>query len=132
MSVKYDRDKPRASLVLGGFPDALLKVAEVGTFGADKYSDNGWKAVPKAAERYKDALYRHLLQSEKNWIDKESGLPHMAHAAWNALAVLQFILDGDKPIDDLEGVSIKYNRVYRGGIIADADEYDRFAVRGED
>jgi len=52
--------KPIAS-VLGDFGRALLAVAEVGTFGADKYTRGGWVSVPDGVDRYTDALYRHLL-----------------------------------------------------------------------
>ena len=39
--VKLDNSKNRLGLVLGGFSHALLLVGCVGTFGADKYTDNG-------------------------------------------------------------------------------------------
>ena len=39
--VKLDNEKPRMDLVLGGFAKALYEVGRVGTFGADKYSDDG-------------------------------------------------------------------------------------------
>jgi hypothetical protein len=62
----------------------------VGTFGADKYTLHGWLAVENGEERYMDALFRHLLADEET--DAESDLPHLAHAAWNALAVLELHL----------------------------------------
>lgn len=88
--VKLDQGKNRLGLVLGGFAPALVKVGEVGTFGANKkYTANGWKTVPNGQERYKDALYRHLMHHETGEeLDPESGLPHLAHAAWNTLAIL--------------------------------------------
>lgn len=89
---KYDQGKPRASLVLGGFHRALLEVSKVGTFGANKYSDNGWKAVPNAHQRYSDAMLRHWLAEATEDIDSESGLSHAAHLAWNALARLELLL----------------------------------------
>ena len=85
---KADAGKPRPALVLGGFAHALQDVVEVGTFGAIKYIDNGWRDVPDGQRRYMDAALRHLLAAlsgEPN--DKESGLPHLSHAAWNLLAV---------------------------------------------
>ena len=88
--LKYDGGKPRAALVLGGFANALLEVAKVGTFGAEKYAPNNWKLVEP--ERYEDALFRHLLQWQSGeLVDSETGLRHLAHAAWNALAILQLI-----------------------------------------
>ena len=50
--VKYDAGKPRYGPVLGGFPRALERVVQVGTFGANKYSDDGWLTVPGGHGRY--------------------------------------------------------------------------------
>ena len=90
---KDDKEKPRCSLVLGSFANALLKVSEVGTFGARKYTDNGWLFVDNAEERYDDAKLRHWLEEKTGQeIDQESKLEHAAHEAWNALARLELIL----------------------------------------
>ena len=90
---KLDGGKIRASLILGGFSRALEHVAAVGTYGAAKYSDNGWRSVPAGQERYTDALWRHLLQEAQGLErDPESQLLHAAHAAWNALARLELML----------------------------------------
>ncbi len=83
---KKDKDKPRTGLMLTGFAKGLWWVACVATFGAGKYGENTWQDVPDALPRYKDALARHLLAGDT--MDRESGLPHMAHVAWNALAIL--------------------------------------------
>lgn len=88
--IKYDQDKPNLSLVLGGFAKALKDVGYVGTFGAKKYSPNGWKYVPELQERYMSALERHALDMLDGKIyDEETGRLSIAHVAWNALAVLQ-------------------------------------------
>lgn len=87
---KLDAGKPRMSLVLGGFPRALWGVAKVGTFGAEKYTDNGWKEVPDAVERYTSALYRHQNKIDRGeYLDSDSGLPHCLHVAWCALAIAE-------------------------------------------
>lgn len=83
---KLDHGKLRAGLVIKGFQNALCKVAEVGTFGAQKYTDNGWKSVTNGVSRYEDALFRHILQDGE---DEQSGIDHLAHAAWNILAILE-------------------------------------------
>ena len=88
---KLDAGKVRVGLVISGFANALIEVGKIGTMGAAKYSDNGWKSVPNGVSRYTDAMYRHLL-SEDELIDDESGLLHAAHAAWNALARLELML----------------------------------------
>ena len=92
--VKYDNGKPNLSLVFGGFPKALLEVGAIGTFGAKKYSPNGWKTVPDLQERYTSALLRHLFGIFcKEDLDKESGRLHLCHVAWNALALAEDRLD---------------------------------------
>jgi hypothetical protein len=90
---KLDAGKTRMSLVLHGFAKALEEVGRVGTFGANKYTDNGWATVPNGVERYTDAAYRHLLkEAQGELIDPDSELYHAAHTAWNALARLELIL----------------------------------------
>jgi len=88
---KLDQGKNRLGLVLGDFSRALQAVGMVGTLGASKYTDHGWIKVENGINRYTDALYRHLLKhSEGECLDPETGLPHLAHIAWNSLAVLEF------------------------------------------
>lgn len=90
---KLDQDKNRLHLVLGGFSRALQEVGKVGTFGAKKYTANGWKTVPDGINRYQDALLRHLMaDADGKEIDPDFGLMHAAHTAWNALAVLELKL----------------------------------------
>jgi len=90
---KLDAGKPRVALMLAGFPRALKAVAEVTTFGAKKYTPNGWVSVPDGIERYTDALARHQLQEfSGEELDQDSGLTHAAHLAWNALARLELML----------------------------------------
>lgn len=87
---KADAGKNRMALVLGGFATALTKVSEVGTFGANKYTDHGWRVVPNAEQRYMDAALRHMFEHLRGEAsDSDSGLPHLAHAAWNLLAVME-------------------------------------------
>ena len=92
--------KVDAGKVMGGllddFPLALMAVAEVGTFGANKYSRGGWQSVPEGRQRYRDAMWRHLLKEGREECDGESGLKHIAHRAWNALAELELALRESK------------------------------------
>lgn len=90
---KLDAGKLRAALVLGGFANALKAVSQVGTVGAVKYTPNGWVEVPNGQERYTDAMLRHLLDELAGVeCDKDTGLRHAAHTAWNALARLELML----------------------------------------
>jgi hypothetical protein len=94
---KLDEGKPLAGTVLGGFAQALREVVDVGTFGANKYTTDGWKSVNGGFQRYTDAMLRHYLYetSGEEW-DKDSGLRHAAHLAWNALARLEFLLEEER------------------------------------
>lgn len=87
---KDDKAKPMAGVLLD-FSRALQTVVEVGTYGAKKYTRTGWATVPEGSQRYTDALVRHLLAIDvaPDGLDPETGLPHLAHVAWNALAVLE-------------------------------------------
>ena len=86
---KLDAGKNRPGLVLGGFARALWAVAEIGTFGAMKYTENGWVEVPNGMARYDDAKMRHWLKDKMGQeIDPDSEKTHLAHEAWNALARL--------------------------------------------
>lgn len=78
--------------VLGDFGLALLAVAEVGTFGANKYTRGGWQTVDNGIERYTDALWRHLLKEKYEDNDDQSELLHAAHLAWNSLGRLELML----------------------------------------
>ena len=90
--VKHDSGKPDVDLVLSGFSKALIEVSKVGTFGAKKYVDNGWKKVHSGKRRYSSAMLRHYFLEEDEFLDDELRLPHAAAVAWNALARLEIIL----------------------------------------
>ena len=90
---KLDAGKNRLGLVLGAFSRALWAVGEVGTYGAEKYTDGGWLEVEDGLARYTDAMYRHLLKDASGELeDQDTELLHLAHAAWNALAALELVL----------------------------------------
>lgn len=89
---KLDAGKVRMGLVMRGFARALFEVGRVGTYGAGKYTPNGWLEVENAEERYMDAAYRHLAEDELNPFDTSAALFHLAQAAWNLLAVLELRL----------------------------------------
>ena len=92
---KLDAGKIKAG-VLGQFGLALLSVADVGTFGANKYSRGGWQHVDNGEERYEDAKWRHLLKADQEAMDPDSLKRHLAHEAWNTLAQLELLLRNEK------------------------------------
>jgi hypothetical protein len=93
--VKLDSGKaPVAQAFVAYFRKAMEAVAKVSAYGANKYkvayAEQNWRKVDNGANRYADALQRHFgahLGGET--IDPESKEPHMAHVAWNALALLE-------------------------------------------
>ena len=87
---KLDSGKIYADQILRMFANALWKVCEVGTFGANKYTMGGWQHVPNGSVRYADAHMRHKLLEWKGELnDPDSQLEHLAHTAWNSLAELE-------------------------------------------
>jgi hypothetical protein len=76
--VKYDTSKPRWSLIPNGTLEEVIKVLE---YGANKYSPDNWKKVPEMEVRYYDAAMRHIDSYwQGEYLDEESGQPHLAHA----------------------------------------------------
>lgn len=75
--------------VIGDFGLALMEVAKIGTYGANKYTRGGWESVPDGIQRYDDAMWRHLMYSAFEVVDEESGYEHELHMVWNALAKLE-------------------------------------------
>lgn len=71
--------------------DLIEDIVRVYTFGAEKYAPNTWQNLDDGYNRYKAALMRHIVAYEKgDALDDESNIHHLAHAAWNAIAMLYF------------------------------------------
>jgi hypothetical protein len=88
---KLDNGKPDCSLLLM-FGRALSAVAEVGTYGAAKYTRGGWRGVVDGINRYTAAMIRHLFKEDKEEMDTDLPVMHAAQVAWNALARLELML----------------------------------------
>lgn len=74
---KHDQGKLRMDLIP---PEAERALAEVLTYGANKYEDRNWEKGIKYSRIYA-ALRRHLLAwVEGEEIDPESKLSHLSHA----------------------------------------------------
>lgn len=79
---------------------AMQALVAVYTFGAKKYEAHSWERGIKYSRVYA-ALLRHVTtwwQGET--YDKESGIHHLAHAAWNCLALLTYDLHNKTECDD--------------------------------
>ena len=98
---KADAGKPQLTLV----PRQILyDIAYVRMFGTKKYKDpDNWKRVEK--ERYRDALFRHLLLylDDPDGVDAESGLSHLSHVACN----VAFLCELERKNDNGDGNSDK-------------------------
>lgn len=90
---KYDQGKLRWDLL----PLTLIEdIVKIYTFGAQKYGENNWQKLKDGYNRYKAAMFRHLMEFEKGHVnDNESGLNHLAHMCWNAIAMMYMA----KPIE---------------------------------
>lgn len=90
--IKFDKGKTRLELI----PTELIQgVGEVLTFGAMKYEADNWRKFKKEDhKRLVGAAMRHLeAYRSGEYLDQESGLPHLAHVATN----MGFLLALDKP-----------------------------------
>ena len=84
--MKDHKGKARMSLVLRSTVEGIARVRG---YGADKYGDpENWKTVSDGL--YWDAILRHVYAAmDGEQLDKESGLPHLAHAACNVMFLLE-------------------------------------------
>jgi len=74
-------------------PAALRELAKVYGYGAEKYAPNNFRKGYNWSLSY-NSLLRHVLAAEEGEdIDPESGLLHLAQAAWHCLTLIQFYLD---------------------------------------
>ena len=97
-ALKFDTEKPRPELLPVG---ASLLIAEVFTFGAEKYGDWNYMKGMKWMRLY-GALLRHMYA----WVagrdsDPESGKSHLAHAGCCIMMLLEYeargIGEDDRP-----------------------------------
>ena len=102
--VKFDVGKTRYELLP---PEFLESVAQILTFGAQKYADRNWERGMDWSRAY-GALMRHMWA----WwggedLDKETGKSHLWHAgcelafliAWEARGMTQF---DDRPVQQIK------------------------------
>lgn len=73
--------------------EAMEILGKVYAMGAEKYDLHNYRKGYKWSLSY-NALMRHVLASMRGEdFDAESHLPHMAHAAWHCLTLVQFLCD---------------------------------------
>ena len=99
-AVKHDDDKPNFDLIP---PAPLTELAKVYTFGAKKYAPHNWELGMRYGRIFA-AICRHIFAY---WggetLDPETGLSHMAHAAFGCFALIEYNRTGkgqdDRPTD---------------------------------
>jgi len=72
-------------------PWALNEIARVYTYGTQKYDDDNWWKGLKWEKDVFGCILRHVwkwFRGEK--YDDESGLHHLAHAAWNCMTLMSY------------------------------------------
>jgi len=85
--LRYNNGKIRYDLLE---PYAIKELAKVFTKGAEKYEDHNWEKGMNWSNMIA-SLKRHLSDWEMGIdLDLETGLPHLAHAAWNIMALLSY------------------------------------------
>ena len=98
-SKKNDRTEGKLRWELLPIP-LMEKLVEVYEFGANKYGPNTWQELEDGEDRYLGAMFRHLNAHKKGEkIDPESGLLHVQHMAWNAIAIMYTVLHKEENHD---------------------------------
>lgn len=81
-ALRYNHNKPKYSLLDLKSMEPGVRVLE---FGANKYSRDNWKKGMPISEIL-DSMLRHVAAIQSGeWLDPESGLPHIGHIQCNAL-----------------------------------------------
>lgn len=89
---RFNENKTRYDLVA---PYAMEELAKVYTYGTIKYDDDNWWKGLKWKKDVLGCIFRHVwkwVRGEK--YDDESGLHHLAHAAWNCFTLMEYELNG--------------------------------------
>lgn len=98
--VKYDGEKPKMHLLP---PKAITEVAKVLTFGAQKYDEENWRKLDNLQARYSSGALRHIFAHlDRESLDPESGLSHLAHAICCLLFKLEIELEESKEAETRE------------------------------
>jgi hypothetical protein len=85
-------------------PQSLMELAKVAGYGSEKYTRLNYMKGYKWSLSY-DALQRHLMAFwSGESIDPESGLHHLAHAAWHCMTLLSYSARGLGTDDRYEGL----------------------------
>ena len=109
--IKHDKNKNAWDLLPF---DALSDVLKVLDYGQKTYGKNNWQQIENADKRLWSAAMRHLIaaQNDKNAIDSETGLSHLAHCATNLIFLLWYSKKSGANAGNSNGVEpININRI---------------------
>jgi hypothetical protein len=95
--MRFNEGKLRFDLIP---PEAVEGLAGIYTMGAKKYADRNWEKGLKLM-----ACFASLMRHAWKWaggedLDQESGMHHMDHVAWNAVAISTFFKRNRSDLDD--------------------------------
>ena len=77
-AIKHDSGKPQLSMLPR---EGLEMAARAFEYGARKYGRGNFRNGPMAYSRLTDAALRHITaMANGEWLDSESGNPHLSHA----------------------------------------------------
>ena len=98
---KFDGGKARMDLLP---PNAIMEVARVLAFGAEKYDAENWRKLEDLQNRYTGASLRHVFaHMNKERLDEETHLSHLAHAICCLLFKLEIELEETGKKEGLRG-----------------------------
>ena len=86
--LRHNEGKNRLDLIP---PEWITALGEVLTKGANKYEDRNWEKGMDWSKCYASLLRHAVAFWDGEDCDPETGLPHPAHVAWNALALLTYM-----------------------------------------
>lgn len=101
-------------------PWPIEQIALIYSFGVRKYSENNWWGGLRWRKDVFGCILRHIwkwCRGEKN--DKESGLHHLAHAAWNCIALMEY---------ERNGIGIDDRVPYTLDLMNDEEKYKKIAL----
>lgn len=97
---KADQGKVKLELLTMHLGRSLTEVAKISMYGEKKYGRTDSWSQGRDPDRYTGALLRHLFaEGMGEEIDQESGIPHAAAVAWNALVRLDLMIRKQEDLD---------------------------------
>lgn len=98
---RYSAGKPGGAWYAPLWP-GLAEVLRVAEHGAEKYAPLDWREG-QSFSTLLDCAFRHVMRTlrDPRSRDPESGCYHAAHAVWNLLVLLCWLLEGRDDCDDV-------------------------------